>query len=803
MPLSHGGHDKVQIHQKHMALKRLGIIAGFALLLLLLVANTLILSHQLGVQIANQAKVTHARQVLFALERTQSLLVNAETGQRGYLYTGDPKYLNIYELAIAQFDSHMDDLAQLAANDPPQQARIPMLRSLAQTKLAELDQSLTYYSSSRHEEARALVKSDAGLNTMNEIRTLVGQMEQEELSQEALRILELERSIRVIFIGIYLSSLLGGLSVILLAYFILREMKHHQKYLRATQEREEWYRVTLTSIGDAVICADHQGNITFLNLVAERLTGWPLSEAIGHHMDEVIQLVDATTRKDIDNPMVKALRQNRPGSLPPNCLLIRRDGHEAFIEDSAAPIHDYDRKVTGSVIVFRDVSMARALAEETVHRSQHDALTGLPNRVLLNDRIGQAMALAPRHMGQVALLFLDLDGFKHINDALGHLIGDKLLQSIARRLQDCVRAPDTVSRQGGDEFVVLIQEARNREDAATAAERVLGAMIGVHHIDQHDLHVTASLGISMFPDDGLDSVTLLKNADTAMYFAKASGHQCYKFFTQEMNIRAVERHSIEEDLRLALDRNEFTLHYQPKINLSTGAIIGAEALLRWTTPARGSVPPLDFIQVAEDSGLILPIGAWVLQQACAQAKAWIDQGLAIENIAVNVSAAQFLNERFIEGVYETLRETGLDPKFLELELTESVLMHRPELAASILRDLRKRGVVMTVDDFGTGYSSLSYLKNLPIDVLKIDKSFVHQLHQNSEDAAIVTAIISMGRSLNLRIIVEGVETEEDLDFLKAHGCSEAQGFYFSRPVPAEQFAHLFNQPSFCLAPSSR
>ena len=803
MPFNLGDRVEAQTHEKHMALKRLGIIAGFVILLLLLVANTLILSHQLSVQIANQAKVTHARQILFALERTQSLLVNAETGQRGYLYTGDPKYLDTYELAIAQFDAHIDDLAELTSNDPPEQAQIPQLRSLARTKLAELDQSLTYYSSSRREEARMLVKSGTGLTAMNEIRSLVDQMEQEEVSQEALRITELKGSIRVIFICIYLSSLLGGLSVILLAYFILLEMKHHHNYLRKTQEREEWYRVTLTSIGDAVICASHQGDITFLNLVAERLTGWQLSEAIGHHMDEVIQLVDATTRKDIDNPMVKALRQNRPGSLPPNCLLIRRDGHETFIEDSAAPIHDYDKKVTGSVMVFRDVSKARALAEETVHASHYDALTGLPNRVLLNDRVGQAIALAPRHMGQVALLFLDLDGFKHINDSLGHLTGDKMLQSIASRLQDCLRAPDTVSRQGGDEFVILMQEVQNRKDAATAAQRILEAVAGVHNVDQHDLHITASLGISMFPDDGLDAMTLLKNADAAMYFAKGSGRQCYKFFTKEMNIRAVERQSIEEDLRLALDRSEFTLHYQPKINLGTGAIIGAEALLRWTNPVRGSVPPLDFIQVAEDSGLILPIGAWVLQEACAQAKAWLDQGLVIENIAVNVSAVQFLNDRFIEEVYETLSKTGLDPKYLELELTESVLMHRPELAASILKDLRNRGVVLTVDDFGTGYSSLSYLKKLPIDALKIDKSFVHQLHPNSDDAAIVIAIISMGKSLKLRVIVEGVETAEDLAFLKAHGCIEGQGFYFSRPVPAEQFAQLLSQPSFDLTPSSK
>lgn len=302
----------------------------------------------------------------------------------------------------------------------------------------------------------------------------------------------------------------------------------------------------------------------------------------------------------------------------------------------------------------------------------------------------------------------------------------------------------------------------------------------------------------MYPDDGLDAEELLKNADTAMYLAKENGRQCYKFFTPAMNIRAVERQSIEEDLRHAMDRHEFILHYQPKINLVTGAITGAEALLRWTNPIRGSVPPLNFIQIAEDSGLILPIGTWVLREACAQAKAWMDQGLLLTNMAVNVSAVQFLDEKFLENIFSVLDETGLDPGFLELELTESVLMHHPELAISILQKLRDTGVVIAVDDFGTGYSSLSYLKKLPIDALKIDQSFVHRLSQNSDDAAIAVAIISMGRSLNLRVIAEGVETAEDLAFLKEHDCNEAQGYYFSHPVSAEQFARLFEEQSSCL-----
>jgi len=338
--------------------------------------------------------------------------------------------------------------------------------------------------------------------------------------------------------------------------------------------------------------------------------------------------------------------------------------------------------------------------------------------------------------------------------------------------------------------VLLLQEVRKPEDAAITAKRILEAISEVHSIDGHELYVTASIGVSMYPDDGMDAETLMKNADTAMYSAKDNGRQCCKFFTPAMNVRAVDRQSIEEDLRHALERKELSLHYQAKIDLTTGAIIGTEALLRWMHPKRGSVPPLKFIRIAEDSGLILPIGAWVLRQAFSQARAWIDQGLPEITMAVNVSAVQFRAESFLEDMFALLSETGMDPEAVELELTESVLMSKPELAASILQKLRDKGIVVSVDDFGTGYSSLSYLKKLPLDTLKIDQSFVHQLRDNPDDAAIASAIISMGHSLSLRVIAEGVETAEDLSFLKDHHCDEAQGFHFSPPVPPGEFAEL-------------
>jgi diguanylate cyclase (GGDEF)-like protein len=388
------------------------------------------------------------------------------------------------------------------------------------------------------------------------------------------------------------------------------------------------------------------------------------------------------------------------------------------------------------------------------------------------------------------VLFLDLDGFKHINDSLGHPIGDKLLQSIAKRLVDCVRGSDTVCRQGGDEFVVLLSEVEHSADAAITPKKMLRALAMPHCINQHELHATTSIGVSVYPDDGVDAETLIKNADTAMYQAKENGHQSYRFLTSAMNVRAVERQSIEESLRRALERQEFKVHYQPKVDLRTGEITGAEALIRWTHPLRGAVSPAEFIPIAEDCGLILSIGNWVLREACQQARVWLDAGLALTTMAVNISAMEFRDEHFLEGMFAILKDTGLDPKSLELELTESVLMKRAESSQAILKTLRARGVQVAVDDCGTGYSSLSYLRKFPIDTLKIDQSFVRQVTTDPDETTIVTAVISMGRSLKLRVVAEGVETQAELAFLQAHKCDEAQGYYFGRPMAPEQFAKL-------------
>jgi len=548
--------------------------------------------------------------------------------------------------------------------------------------------------------------------------------------------------------------------------------------------------ITLNSISDAVISTDMSGNIDYLNVAAEHITGWTKEEARGHPIGEVMQIIDGATRIPKLNPVEWVLQQGRPRNLTAGTVLIRRDGREAGIEDSAAPIHDLNGKIAGAVIVFHDITAAQEMALKMAYLAQHDFLTSLPNRVLLSDRIAQAIGLAKRRGTHLAVLYLDLDNFKHINDSLGHATGDKLLKSVALRLSACVRSSDTVSRQGGDEFVVLVSEEKDAEDAALTADKILAALALAHSIDQRDLHVTTSIGISVYPADGQNAETLIKNADTAMYQAKERGRNDYQFFTSDMNVRAVERQVIEAQLRLALERQEFVLHYQPKINLDTGMITGAEALLRWMHPERGMLLPERFVPIAEDCGLIVPIGHWVLREACAQARRWVDAGLKPASVAVNISALEFRRKDFVAGVRTILNETGLEPSCLQLEITESVLMRDAESSTAILQRLKGMGIQLAVDDFGTGYSSLSYLNRFPIDIIKIDQSFVRDIGSVNGNGIIVSAVIAMGASLKQRIVAEGVEERVQLAFLKERHCEEGQGYFFSRPLVAEQFATL-------------
>jgi diguanylate cyclase (GGDEF)-like protein/PAS domain S-box-containing protein len=566
---------------------------------------------------------------------------------------------------------------------------------------------------------------------------------------------------------------------------------------RAAEARlseNEVANMTLDSIGEAVLRTDLQGIITYLNRIAENMTGWSREEAQGRPVAEVLRIIDDASRAPVGNALGLATKEDQAaGSMAScsNCILVRRDGSEVGIESTTTLIREHDESVTGAIVAFRDVSAARAKSLEMSHLAQHDVLTDLPNRVLFNDRLTQAIALAERQGKQLAVMFVDLDHFKKINDSLGHDVGDKLLRSVAGRLKACVRRSDTTSRLGGDEFVVLLSQVEHAEDAAISAVKTLRALTAPHIIDSKSLDIGVSIGVSTYPIDGQDAESLISRADNAMYEAKQRGRNNYQFFRHEMHARLAERQSLEADLRCALGRNEFVLHYQPKLNLQTGQITGVEALIRWLHPQRGMVYPEQFVPLAEECGLILGIGQWVLVEACKQARAWLDTGIGVVPVSVNVSAAEFGARDFLSGVRAVLIATGVEPQNLELELTESVLMHDAEAAVAILLKLKAMGVQVAIDDFGAGYSSFTYLRRFPSDALKLHHSFVQEITADPRDAAIVSAMINIGRSLKQRIIAEGVETGAQLEFLRRHGCEEGQGYYFSRPVVAERVANLF------------
>ena len=438
------------------------------------------------------------------------------------------------------------------------------------------------------------------------------------------------------------------------------------------------------------------------------------------------------------------------------------------------------------IVLARDVTERKASEQRIINLAHYDPLTGLPNRALLADRMKVAIKRAARQSLRLAILFVDLDRFKPINDSLGHDVGDKLLKVVAERMQDSVRSVDTVSRVGGDEFVVLLSEIETSEDAARVAEKLNNTLSQRYEIEEHELLVTASIGICIYPDNGTESGILLRNADASMYSAKEAGRNRYQFYSEDMTARAIERLSLERDLRNAAERGELFLVYQPQIELATGRIIGAEVLMRWRQPQQGLISPLRFIPVAEDSGLILTMGEWALRESCKQARLWHDRGL-LECISVNVSAVQFRQTDFVHVVERALKDSGLSPEKLELELTESVVMQGAEPALEKLRLLDALGVKVAIDDFGTGYSSLSYLRQFTVDRLKIDRSFVRDLPGNNDAEAIAAAIVAMGLSLGLRIIAEGVETEAQAEFLQRISCKEGQGYLYAWPMTIDEF----------------
>jgi diguanylate cyclase (GGDEF)-like protein/PAS domain S-box-containing protein len=553
--------------------------------------------------------------------------------------------------------------------------------------------------------------------------------------------------------------------------------------------RQRQRAIESSSNGILITDANQADNpIVYVNPAFEQITGFTAQEVLGHNPRFLL----GDDREQLGLEEIRAaLRVQGEG----HAVLrnYRKDGSPFWNELSLSPVRDESGRVTNFVGILNDITERKRYEEQLEFQANHDGLTGLPNRNLLVDRISQALSYASRYRQQAAVLFVDLDHFKFINDSLGHDAGDRLLKIAAERIRQCVRAIDTVARQGGDEFVVVLPDLTKGEDAADLARRIQYGIGQPFAINGHDLVVTCSTGISIYPKDGEDAQTLLKNADAAMYRAKEQGRNNFQFYTGEMNDSVVARMTMEKHLRLALERDEFVLHYQPQVDLATGRITGMESLIRWQSPELGPVPPVRFIPLAEETGLIVPIGEWVLRTSCRQNKAWQDAGLPPLVVAVNLSPRQFRQEGLCGTVARVLEESGLAPRYLEIEIIESLVMHDVERVTAILKELKGLGVQLTMDDFGTGYSSLGYLKRFPFDKLKIDQSFVRDITSNPDSAVIARVIIAMARNFNLRVIAEGVETAEQLSYLRYHDCEEIQGFYFSRPLPAEAFEQLLRE----------
>ncbi len=556
----------------------------------------------------------------------------------------------------------------------------------------------------------------------------------------------------------------------------VERLKAQQGELVAAQK----LRMHFESTPLAVVEWDRQGHVAAWNPAAEAIFGFPVYEVLGKPLAGA--LAPAAERADME-AMCRELLESGEGNKT-TLVNATRGGRNIQCEWYNTPLVDSAGRVTGFASLVQDIT-ERLDTERTIHyMAHHDALTGLPNRRLMQDRLNQAIMAARRKQRHVAVLYLDLDRFKVVNDTLGHDTGDFILKDVARRLSACVREVDTVSREGGDEFVVILPDLEHPESARVVADKILAELTRPVEIGGHEIHVTPSIGISHYPNDATDVHQLLKHADNAMYQAKDAGRNTVRFFTSDLNFLLSKRLEIETRLRRALDNEEFFLRYQPQVDIATGQISGMEALIRWNDPQRGEIYPKDFVFVAEELGLIVPIGEWVFRTACLQSKRWQEQGLQPITISINISPRQFMSRRLVHTLLAIVRETGADPRRIELEVTETMIMRNVEQSIETLAQLRSVGMKVAVDDFGVGYSSLGQLTRLPASSMKIDRSFIMNVPSDASSGLITEAIIAMAKRLKLRVIAEGVETRAQLEFLRANHCEAFQGYLFSRPVTA-------------------
>lgn len=561
---------------------------------------------------------------------------------------------------------------------------------------------------------------------------------------------------------------------------------------RAVREAEEKYRTIFENAVIGIFQASPDGRLLNTNRAFARMHGYETPEEVIASSDEKgFPLIRRPEQIEEWGRQLETHGVIRSAEVEVKC----KDGSQKWVTVNIRAVYDSGGKVIFHEGTVEDITKRKLAQQQVDYLAYYDALTGLPNRMLLHDRLNNALAGATRRGSNVAVLFLDLDRFKIINDSLGHSFGDLLLKQVAERLRNQIREHDTVARVGGDEFLIILTDIQSVAEVDAIADRVVKSLTGEFVIRERTLNVTCSLGVSMFPNHGLNGEALIKNADAAMYHAKEQGCNIHSFFTDEISAAVTERLNVENSIRLAIDREEFFLHYQPQINIATGQIIGLEALIRWQHPERGLVMPDKFIRIAENCGLIASLGEWVLKTACHQLKEWQESGVSVVPVAVNVSAMQFRQIGFRDLIKQVLHDTALAPELIELELTESLLLSNADVMFEILQDLKEMGVKLVIDDFGTGYSSLSYLRQFPVSKLKIDRSFIRDVTENPDDAAITTAIISLSKGLSLKVIAEGVETEQQLSFLKMHQCDEYQGYLFGHPMNAEDVGSLLQRAS--------
>ncbi|MEE9426145.1 MAG: EAL domain-containing protein [Methylococcales bacterium] len=565
---------------------------------------------------------------------------------------------------------------------------------------------------------------------------------------------------------------------------------------RSMFENKQRSDVTLDAIGDAVITINQNGVAEYLNPAALQLTNTTEDQASGKSVSQLLRPVGDCDGNCLEELVEQCIRENTSLRLPSDTVVINTQHKELAILGTIAPIHNNAGRPTGAVVAITDVTEMRNLMREMEHQANHDVLTGLPNRVLLRDRLEHAILRAKRTERKVIVLFIDLDGFKTVNDGLGHFAGDNLLKAVSERLRLTARQEDTIARIGGDEFVILLENIITSDQIETVTQKIISIFAQPFIVDRHELFIGASIGVSVYPKDGENHETLLNNADTAMYRAKAGGRNTVCYFGHEMSSHALQRLVMEQELRRAIHQDDLILHYQPVISLKTGSMTGVEALVRWQHPERGLIQPGEFIALAEDTGLIVPLGEWVLNAACQQAKDWkVDETNAEFRMAVNLSPRQFLQTGFPNLVERILEKTGLPAKYLEFEITENHIMQDIVAATKTMEVLAEMGIGLSIDDFGTGYSSLSYLNQFPIARLKIDRSFVQDINAQSDKSAIALAVIAMAHSMDLSVVAEGVEKKEQLNFLKEKQCDEIQGFYFCKPIPGSQVQKYYAELS--------